>query len=340
MAVPKTAEEFEALIAGLDVTTEAGRALFDVLSLTATGFKQVADAATAARTGLDGAIGSRNTQYARNTTLSQRNDIAQQFADALGVGFGEDLLSRMALSPESFEGLSTASMNLLTRFLGLQTSLEQLDDRLNETGRVITDVYLPVWQSPHERAEEERVRRHQEELDAAARRRDLGRPIAEYLIGSQQSNYSPLTPRQQLEAARQAYNANQALASSGDEYAMGRWSQLREALLAIGQRVNGSGSAEQVELFRSTYEQGRLLSGGQAPPLTITAFNTGNQQVVSAITTAEAQRQVDARSAQELMEQLIASLIDAQRETREATAEAIAVQERMRAEMRKANSKS
>ncbi len=134
VGVPASADAFKALIGSVDLSTESGRKLFDVLSLVAPTFKLVSDAAGVALNNLNAAIGSRNTAFARQTTLDERNSVARDFATATGQTFGEELLAQMALSPETFKGLSIESEKLLTKFLGLQTTLENYDKQVNKSG--------------------------------------------------------------------------------------------------------------------------------------------------------------------------------------------------------------
>lgn len=232
----------ELTIEGLSKIQEAGESLSDT-------FLRVVGEFLTAQNNLNAAIGSRNPQFARDLVLSQRNGLAAQFATLVGRDFGDALLAQMALQPETFTNLNTAGMNLLANFLGLQTSLEQLDSQLAGSGTSAVVNFTNAL------------------VNSTSAITDARANLASYLQGSLLSDASPLSPMARYAEARRQYNENLALAQNDNVDAISNFGQYRDAFLAASRLVNASNGQYNTDFF-GTYNQGANLPNSGVRPYT------------------------------------------------------------------------
>ena len=226
-----------------------------------------------AQNALNAAIGSRNPAFARDMVLGQRNAIGGQFASLIGQSYGADLASRMALDPQSFTGLGTEGMQLLAQWLGLQTTLEQLDAQLSGgTSQAVSDFTNTL-------------------VNSASAMGGAISGLAAYLRGSLLSDLSPLNPQARYNEARNQYNANLALAQGGNIDAIANFGSLRDQFLSASRAVNASSGQYNTDFF-STYNAGAALTGGQVRPYTAADATANTSAIVSAIAATASGQQV------------------------------------------------
>lgn len=256
----------ELTIDGLMAMKQAGESLADT-------FQRVVGDFLNAQNALNAAIGSRNPAFARDMVLGQRNAIGGQFASLIGQSYGADLASRMALDPQSFTGLGTEGMQLLAQWLGLQTTLEQLDAQLSgNTSQAVSDFTNTL-------------------INSASAMGGAISGLAAYLRGSLLSDLSPLNPQARYNEARNQYNANLTLAQGGNIDAIANFGSLRDQFLSASRAVNASSGQYNTDFF-STYNAGAALTGGQVRPYTAADGNANTAAIVAAVSATASGQQV------------------------------------------------
>lgn len=256
----------ELTIDGLMGMKQAGESLADT-------FQRVVGDFLTAQNALNAAIGSRNPAFARDMVLGQRNAIGGQFASLIGQSYGADLASRMALDPQSFTGLGTEGMQLLANWLGLQTTLEQLDAQLSGgTSQAVSDFTNTL-------------------INSASAMGGAISGLAAYLRGSLLSDLSPLNPQARYNEARNQYNANLTLAQGGNIDAIANFGSLRDQFLSASRAVNASSGQYNTDFF-STYNAGAALTGGQVRPYTAADGNANTAAIVAAVSATATGQQV------------------------------------------------
>lgn len=249
-ALINTAKDLQYVMDGIaaagipDVTLESLRALQAAGESLGDVFNRVVGEFLTAQNNLNAAIGSRNPQFARDLVLSQRNGLAAQFATLVGRDFGDALLAQMALQPETFTNLNTAGMNLLANFLGLQTSLEQLDAQLAGSGTSAVVNFTNAL------------------VNSTSAITDARANLASYLQGSLLSDNSPLNPMARYQEARRQYQANLGLAQLDDVDAISAFGQYRDAFLAASRAVFASSGQYNTDFFSSFNEGANLPNSG------------------------------------------------------------------------------
>lgn len=246
---------------GLLAAQQAGEGLGDTLNRLKQVFDDAAAATAAAAaaqlqmiTDLNAAIGARNPTFARGTTLTARNSIATQFGALVGQSFGDALLEQMALRPETFTGLSTEAGNLLVQFLGLQTTLEGLDEQLGIYANATVNSFATVSSAVDATATAF--------IDSANALMGARSGLANYLRGTLLSNLSPLTPGQQYAESRSQYNRMLGLARTGDIDALNGLGSARDTFLTNSRAVNASSGQYNTDFFGS-FDQVNAVSGFQ-----------------------------------------------------------------------------
>lgn len=256
----------ELTIDGLMAMKQAGESLADT-------FQRVVGDFLTAQNALNAAIGSRNPAFARDMVLGQRNAIGGQFASLIGQQYGADLASRMALDPQSFTGLGTEGMQLLAQWLGLQTTLEQLDAQLSGgTSQAVSDFTNTL-------------------VNSASAMGGAISGLAAYLRGSLLSDLSPLNPQARYNEARNQYNANLTLAQGGNIDAIANFGSLRDQFLTASRAVNASSGQYNTDFF-SSYNAGAALTGGQVRPYTAADGNANTAAIVAAVAATASGQQV------------------------------------------------
>lgn len=256
----------DATIEGLMAMKEAGETLGQA-------FQRVVGDFLTAQNALNAAIGARNPAFARDLVLGQRNSIGTQFAALIGQSYGADLASQMALNPQSFTGLGTEGMGLLAQWLGLQTTLEQLDAQLaGGTSQAVSDFTSTL-------------------INSASAMGSAVANLAGYLRGSLLSDLSPLNPQARYNEAKSQFNANLVLAQGGNVDAIANFGSLRDQFLGASRAIYASSGQYNTDFF-STYNAGAALTGGAVRPYTAADANVNTSAIVSAIAATASAQQV------------------------------------------------
>lgn len=251
---------------GLRKVQQAGEELSDT-------FTRVVNEFLTAQAALNQAIASRNPAFARDLVLGQRNSIGAQFGALIGQQYGAGLATQMATNPQSFTGLGTEGMSLLAQWLGLQTTLEQLDAQLsNTTTPAINDFTAAVVNS------------------ASAMSSAIG-GLASYLRGSLLGDLSPLSPQARYAEAKKQFNDNLTLAQGGNIDAISSFGTYRDQFLSASRAVNASSGQYNTDFFGS-FNAGAALTGGAVRPYTAADANVNTSAIVAAIAATASGQQV------------------------------------------------
>ena len=164
-------------------------------------------------------------------------------------------------------------MSLLAQWLGLQTTLEQLDAQLsNTTTPAINDFTAAVVNS------------------ASAMSSAIG-GLASYLRGSLLGDLSPLSPQARYAEAKKQFNDNLTLAQGGNIDAISSFGSYRDQFLSASRAVNASSGQYNTDFFGS-FNAGAALTGGAVRPYTAADANVNTSAIVAAIAATASGQQV------------------------------------------------
>ena len=163
IAVPDSMEAFKGLVEGLDLTTEAGRAMWEALMEVAPAFASVANAATQAAADAAAAAASmmtsfhsvmgqiRGPAYTRGVQQGQLDTALGQFRDANAWAGGYDnqgllgqLLTITDADMADYARLKPESAELITQILNLYHSLTSLTDPISTVATTVGTVLAPA----------------------------------------------------------------------------------------------------------------------------------------------------------------------------------------------------
>lgn len=264
-AGPQDQEDWQALADSIDLSTEAGRKLFDVMVATAPAFREIANAA--ARMGNDllqqvARMGSG--QFARALAQNQFNiaasawnayDVAQGNGGATNSQILSNLQNSFYLVEQRASALAAAGdIAGMQAANALLSAFENLSQVLNSTVVDANNNYTTSTNAAAEAA-----------ANLAAQLAGARTGVADYLKGSIISDMSPLTKLQKLAEARAQYDANFSLAKIDNVDAIANFAKYRENLLIASQAVNGRTGAYLGDYY-STYDQGASLTAGAVRP--------------------------------------------------------------------------
>ena len=234
IAMPKTSEELANLIAGLDLSTEEGRAMFDALTKIAPAFATVANASKSLLATFDQIVGAMRPGYTRGALESNLQSEVTKFMGAASWTAGMDwhyvAEQLRSITREDFQNYSLSQQATITAILQILSQLDGLDNAATTTTSGITDLGRAA-------------------TDTAARMAEVKSGLWDYLRGlSSDSSLSPLDPRGQLEALKRQYTDTLGLANGGDLSAASALQGLIDRGLQLGRTVFASGSGY-VDLF-------------------------------------------------------------------------------------------
>ncbi|MCK9563078.1 MAG: hypothetical protein M0R02_10225, partial [Bacteroidales bacterium] len=191
MAMPATNAEFRALVDGLDLTTDAGRAAFSQLLAVAPAFHQVATAADEAAQAASALAAAQEEQAraAAAAALAARNNTLTDIAGTI---------------LDQYQTREATLASLQERLLDLDGSIADVRDSIAEASSPVASVVREITTS----------------VDGLAFSSSQLRSIADNLMGTANSlrlgNLSPLNQQGRFEEARRQYDAAQAAARGGD----------------------------------------------------------------------------------------------------------------------------
>lgn len=237
--VPKTNEEFKRLIEGLDLSTEAGRTLFEGLMKLAPGFAAVSNAAGQLLASFKQIASQRNPALARTFLEADLEETVRQFMERNPWTRGMDwrtvaqqigLITSYAGGYGDFQRYSSEDQALILKILGITGELEGLGDAASGAASALGGM--------------------QDNARAAANSwLDIKLGLWNFLRGLYTSNeFSPLDPTQRLDTLKTRFTTTLAQANSGNIEAGQSLSGIIEEILRAGRENFGSGPGY-VDLF-------------------------------------------------------------------------------------------
>lgn len=228
IAVPGSMEEFRKLVEGLDLSTEAGRALFEALMKIAPAFASVSSAAASLLSDFRSIVGAMRPGYNQAVLESDLEKFTKQFMGRNSWTAGMDwrYVSGQIrnITEEDFLNYSAQDRAIINDILRTLHALDQLNDAgssaagsINTLGGAARDV-----------------------ADAMKSAKD---ELWSYLQGLYTNPaLSPLDPMQQLDLAKRQFLEQLGLAQGGDAGAASGLSGIIGTVLGLGRTVFASGA--------------------------------------------------------------------------------------------------
>lgn len=234
IAVPKSKEEFKALVASIDLSTEAGRTLFAALMKLAPGFAAVEDAAAGLLATFDNIVGQSRPGYTQGVLTQQRDDALTQFIARNPWTQGlsrEFVLSQLRLiERDDFRNYRPEDQALINTILGLSNELDGLGGAASDASRALGTVGTSVAQ----------------QIDSWSK---VKLSLWDYLQGLfTDPQLSPLDPSQQLDTLKTRFTTALAQAQSGNIGAAQGLPELIQQILTAGRGQFGS-TGRYLDLF-------------------------------------------------------------------------------------------
>jgi hypothetical protein len=243
VAVPASKDKFEALVRGLDLSTEAGRKMFESLMAIAPAFAAVADAANASWMELQGLI----DEYKPGQTLA---GAAGQFQGANpwagGLSPAQLIEQLLTITEEDFGKYSAANQQLIKDILRLGRAASGAADSLEDV--TFSGVY---GLTPDQLARNRAIEAAQQLAEAF---RDAKTALGEYIDGLFLSDKSPLSDAEKFDLAKADFIKTIAAALGGDLGAINSLPNIADLLLTLGQGMFASGT-DYAELFQWVTDQ-------------------------------------------------------------------------------------
>lgn len=273
VSVPRSADEFAALVKGIDPTTDAGQRLLKALEALAPAFDAVQAATNRA---LDEALAAmqRTAQLIADVQAfrGQVQGAAQQMRmqmstfDAAGYWRGQIAQFRQQMSA------ATDTAGRLAAGQGLQNSIVQYANSQIATASRLRDQRLADLQTEYTRQQE----LHRTQLDSVKQLADAFKGLGEYAKSLLTSELSPLTNEQKLAEAQGQFRALLTRARGGDADAARQLQGAAQTYLQQGRQFYASSGA-----YTSIFEevQGALSGLGASARDVLTRFETESLQL-------------------------------------------------------------
>lgn len=277
IAVPENTAAFYDLVHGLDLSTQAGRDMFEALMAVAPAFAVVANAAANAVATFNSIASQLSPQFGTNLAGSNLAGAATSWINKIGSGETIDqVIANLKAHATDAGWLAAAktyaeSMGALPELNALlgafQGTLSKTSDSIGSLGKAASTAAKGIS------------------------KKDAQLGIAEWLKGLFLSPSSPLTSFQKLDYAQDQYVENLMKAQRGDVGALSSFSQLAQQYLDQLGLTYGTSSAEYLQAFAAVTQQGAKLAGlSDARAVTAKDMKDGFKSVVDAI--KELQRRV------------------------------------------------
>lgn len=251
VAAPQTRQQFLDLVNSIDLSTDAGRQLYNTLVSVAPAFSTVASAAEAMAKRFQSALAAIfGSSVGRANIENQATPLVRRFQELTGLLPGLDPLSVFkgignALPSDIqaiFDTFGDEVDGLLTQLLELYASYISLTDATGEVTGGLRDLTGGLGSV----------------VDALG---DARRNLREYLVGSLlDRNLSPLSVGQQFNVAQSEFQRLLGLAQGGDVGAINSLGGARDQLLELG-RILFASSGNYNNLFNTTFDQLKTISG-------------------------------------------------------------------------------
>jgi hypothetical protein len=276
IAIPGTKDEFEALVRGLDLSTEAGRTMFEALMAIAPAFAAVADAARASWMDLQSIINEYKPARTLSDAVGEFQSANPWAAGFTAAGLIEQLLT---ITEEDFGKYSAANQQLIKDILRLGRAANSTADSLDGASDAFSGVY---GLSPGKLAQN---RLNDEAQRLAKAFGDLRFSIRDYLDSLFTSDVSPLDPLSKLKFSEDRLFKLLAQANSGDLDAGQKLTGAADEVLRLVQEIYGSATPEAADYFKRitdalatfagspTYNQRLLTAADRTAELTEVVAN-------------------------------------------------------------------
>lgn len=274
MGVPSTVEAWRSLAATIDLSTEAGRALFNVMAQGAGTFQQVQQAVQSAIAGIwSSAQSVFGGQFGATFARSRLESTYAQWQAMRGENFSwEQMLghfAQYATNPGALaEGIEAtrqqygaAGVQLLNQ---LFADYSAYMSALNQGTQTLTNSVTTATGALD---------------DFAGRLANAQNTLADQLRGSLFGALSPLSVQDQYQQAQQQFNAQLALADQNNPEAIAGIFGYWQNLLGLSRQVNGSNAAYNNDYFTG-FNRLAGYTAGQVAPLTSAVFVERNALVV------------------------------------------------------------
>lgn len=246
IAVPSSMQAFEDLVRGLDLSTDAGRTLFEALLDVAPAFAAVSNAASNAWANLQGIIGNiQGPGYQQGALQSTLNSAVAQFqaANPWAQQYNTQgvIGQLLTIGQQDFMNYSQGNQALITQILSTYEQLNQM----GQGGGAITQVNTGF-----------------QELAQATT--DLTAGIKDWLEEITGGSLSILTPEQRLQSAQESYVEALLAAKGGNANALSMLPQLATAYLGAAQDFY-AGGAQYTAIYQAVIEAMKALQNGPGP---------------------------------------------------------------------------
>ena len=247
--MPVTADTFKTLRDGLDLSTQAGRDMFDMLVRVAPAMQQIDQATRNMMNGFNAAMGQIfGSGFSRQLLEIQATGLLSRFQSMTGIAAGMDPLALF----KSIGGQNPADLQyimstfgpevqtLLTQILQLYAQYIGLQEKVNESTGTMGQVFSST-------------------VDTLASAR---KGLQDYLLGSLlNERLSPLLLNQRAQVAGDEYQRLLGLARGGNADAINGLGNARDTYLELQRQLTGPGTAFNALFFR-TYDETRSVAGG------------------------------------------------------------------------------
>lgn len=237
--MPVSIEAFKQLVGGIDLSTEAGRTLFEGLMKLAPAFATVANASAQLFAAFQQIATQRNPALTKPFLEAQLKTAVESFMQMNSWTQGMDwrtvaqqigLITSYAGGADDFAGYSPASQALINTILGILTQLDGLGQSASNAGGAVGALGGAA-------------------VTAAAQMAAVKADLWDYLQGLYTSSqYSPLDPAQQLDVLKRRFSTVLGLAQGGDVGAAQSLPALIDQILQLG-RTNYASGPGYTDLF-------------------------------------------------------------------------------------------
>lgn len=234
IAVPTSKEEFKKLVDGLDLSTEAGRTLFEGLMQLAPAFAAVTDAAAGLLAGFDALMSQARPGYSTSLAQSGLESATNRFIErnpwAQGLDWRYVAQQISTIQREDFQRYSPESQAIINEILGYQNQLNAATSGFTSAVSGASSALT----------------------DYASSMRDAQKGLRDWAVGKLLGSESTLAPADQLSLALDEY---QRALSSGD---ISAFQGAADALLREGRDFYASGEGYSEILNRVLADAERL----------------------------------------------------------------------------------
>ncbi len=272
VGVPQSVDDWRALTATIDLSTESGRSLFNVMAQGAGTFQQLQAAVSQAIAGIwASAQSALGGQFAATFARSKLQSTYAQWQAMRGENFSwEEMLQHFSsFTPETLaQGIQATREQYGAPGVALLNQLwadySAYIAAMGQSSQTVTTAFTNVAGSVDNFAEQ------MEGVRAG---------LADYLRGLNQSDLSPLSPMAKYAEARRVFYEQLGLAQGGNIDALSNIQGYHQSFLQASRGIFASSGQYNSDYF-SSYNELAGLTGGLVGPLTNAQFSAGNAALI------------------------------------------------------------